>query len=196
VARREPRPPQRHQDGRLPLSATPSETVDRLADGPRVRRWPVVALVVVLVLVAAGGWAEGRRRAPAERSALEGCAQSAVGAASTAERRVAAITAYVVPALGTRDRGLDQSLRELIGREAGRGLVPVDAALADCRAVRIWWFNESHDEALDAYVAFLLAQRDRLDDLRRDGQASARGYTEVRRLGEQAAARLAAIDAG
>ncbi len=152
----------------------------------------MVALVVVLVLVAAAAWAEGRRRAPAERVALAACAARADAAAAQAERRVAAITSYVAPALGAKGPRLDQSLLELVSREARSSLAPVDAALAGCRATRIWWFNQSHEETLDAYVDFLVAQRDRLEDIQRDGHGSARGYTEVRRLGEQAAATLSA----
>jgi hypothetical protein len=164
--------------------------VDRLADGPEVRRWPVVALVVLLVLVAAGGWAEGRRRAPAERSALAACAARADAATSRAEGQVAATASYIAPAFVTAEPGLRESMRGLLSRAADKGVEPVEEALVRCRSVELWPFNRSHDEARDAYVTYLVAERDRLHAIVRDGSAYAQGYTEVQRLGDAAEARL------
>jgi hypothetical protein len=140
------------------------------------------------VLVAAVGWAEGRRRAPSERSAIAACARQGEEASARAEERVAAMTSYVLPALGTRDRQLDRSMLGLISGEARRGLARVEEALAACRAVSVWWFNQSHGEARAAYVTFLEAQRERLREVERDGYAFAAGYSEVRRLAEAAEA--------
>jgi hypothetical protein len=168
----------------------PAGAVDRLSDGPQISRWPVVALVVALVLVAAGGWAEGRRRAPAERAALTACAARADAATSYAERRVAATSSYIAPAFVTAEPALRESMRGLLSRAADRVVEPVEAALARCRSVGLWPFNRSHDETRDAYVTYLVAERDRLHAVVRDGSAYDQGYAEVQRLADAARARL------
>jgi hypothetical protein len=150
----------------------------------------VVALVVVLVLVAVGAWAEGRRRWPTERSALTACATRAEAATSHAERQVAATASYIAPAFVTAEPGLRESMRGLLSRAADKVVEPVEAALAGCRSVELWPFNRSHGEARDAYVTYLVAERDRLDAIVRDGSAYDQGYAEVQRLADEAAAAL------
>lgn len=155
-----------------------------------MRRWPVVALVVVLVMVAVGGWAEGRRRAPAERSALTACADRAHAVTSRAEVQVATTSSYVAPGFVTAEPGLRESLRGLLSRSAAEVVEPVEDALAGCRSVELWPFNRSHHDARDAHVAFLVAERDRLLAIVRDGSAFDQGYAEVQRLADEARASL------
>jgi hypothetical protein len=150
----------------------------------------VVALVVVLVVVAVGGWAEGRRRAPAERSALTGCAARADVVTSRAESQVAATTSYVAPAFVTAEPVLRESMRRLVSRTAGQALGPVERALDGCRSVEVWPFNRAHHDARDAYVTYLEAERDRLLAIVRDGAAFDNGYGEVQRLADAARAGL------
>jgi hypothetical protein len=147
----------------------------------------------VVALVAAGTWAEGRRRAPAERSALSACAVGADRAAVHAERQVATTASYVAPALASADASLRDSMLGLVSRSAELVVDRVEEALATCRSVEVWPFNRSHDETRDAYVAYLVAERDRLRLIARDGAAFHRGYAEVRRLAaaaEEASSRL------
>lgn len=141
----------------------------------------------MLVLVTAGIWAEGRQRAPVERSALTACATLADHVTSRAERQVAATASYVAPALGSAEPALRASMVGLVSRAARQVVGPVEEALAECRSVDVWPFNRSHDEARDAYVAYLVAERDRLRAIGRDGSAFDRGYAEVRRLADEAA---------
>jgi hypothetical protein len=150
----------------------------------------VVALVVVLVVVAVGGWAEGRRRAPAERSALTACAARADAVTARAESEVAATTSYVAPAFVTAEPVLRESMRRLVSRTAAQAVEPVEEALDGCRSVEVWAFNRSHHEARDAQVAYLRAERDRLLAIVRDGAAFDNGYGEVQRLADEASARL------
>jgi hypothetical protein len=150
----------------------------------------VVASVVVLVLVATGAWAEGHRRAPSERSALTACAERADAATSHAERQVAATASYIAPAFVTAEPGLRESMRGLLSRAADKVVEPVEEALAGCRSVELWPFNRSHDEVRDAYVAYLEAERDRLQAIVDEGSAFYQGYAEVQRLADAAEARL------
>jgi hypothetical protein len=150
----------------------------------------VVALVVVLVVVAVGGWAEGRRRAPAEWTALTACATRADEVTSRAESQVAATTSYVAPAFVRAEPALRESMRRLVSRTAGRAVEPVEEALAGCRAVEVWPFNRAHHEARDAQVAYLVAERDRLLAIVRDGAAFYNGYDEIQRLADEARASL------
>jgi hypothetical protein len=165
-------------------------TVDRLAEGPQVRRWPVVALVAVLVVVSVGAWAEGRRRAPAERSALTACAARADAVTSRAESLVAATSSYVAPVYVQADSAQRESMRGLISRAAAHVVEPVEEALAACRSVEVWPFNRSHFEARGAYVTYLVAERDRLHEIVRDGSAFEHGYAQVQRLAAAADATL------
>jgi hypothetical protein len=150
----------------------------------------VVTLVVVLVVVAVGGWAEGRRRAPAERSALTACAARADAVTSRAEEQVAATASYVAPAFVTAEPGLRESMRGLLSRSAARVVEPVEQGLAGCRDVELWPFNRSNHDARDAYVTYLEAERDRLLAIVRDGSAFDQGYGEVQELADEARAGL------
>jgi hypothetical protein len=165
-------------------------TVDRLAEGPQVRRWPVVALVAVLVVASAGAWAEGRRRAPAERSALTACAARADAVTSRAESQVAATSSYVAPVYVLADSARRESMRALVSRAAAGVVAPVEEALATCRSVEVWPFNRSHFDVRGAYVTYLVAERDRLEEIVRDGSAFEHGYAGIQRLAAAAEARL------
>ena len=150
----------------------------------------MVALVVALLVVAVGGWAEGRRRAPDERAALTACAARADAATSHAERQVAATASYIAPAFVNANPGLSESMRGLLSRAAANVVEPIEEALARCRSVELWPFNRPHDETRDAYVTYLVAERDRLHAIVDDGSAYGQGYAEVQRLADTARARL------
>jgi hypothetical protein len=143
-----------------------------------------------VLLVLAAGWAEGRRRAPGERSELVACAARADETTAAAERRLATTVTYLAPALGSHDDELHRSMLGLVSRTAGDVVGPVEEALARCREVGLWPFNRSHAAARDALVAWLTAERDRLRAVVRDGSAFDEGYAEVRRLADRAAAAL------
>ncbi len=147
-------------------------------------------LVTALVLVAAVGWAEGRRRAPDERAALAACAARADAVTSHAERQVAATASYIAPAFVNAKPGLSESMRGLLSRAAAEVVEPVEEALERCRSVELWPFNRSHDETRDAYLTYLAAERDRLQAIVDDGSSFGQGYAEVQRLADAARARL------
>jgi hypothetical protein len=153
-----------------------------------VRRRALVVATVVLLVAAGTGWAEGVRRAPAERAELTACRSAGDAAASEAEQRLSATASYVTPALGSESPDLRRSMLGLISEEAATRLPPVEAALRRCRDVRVWPTNRQRVQARDAYVAFLAAQADRLRAVAENGATVFEGYDEVRRLEAEAAA--------
>jgi hypothetical protein len=149
-----------------------------------------VILAVVLVLVVAAVWAEGRRRAPSERAALAACADRAERTVTQVERRLGATVTYLGPALGSFNDELRASMRGVVSRTAGDLVGSVEEALAQCLDVGIWPFHRANADVKEAHVAWLTAERDRLRAIAEEDAAFDDGYDEVRQLGREAAATL------
>ncbi len=156
------------------------------AGAPPSRWWRILgALAVVTLVLGLAAVAEGARRAPAERRAIDRCAEAATSAVDRAERRLALMVTYVTPALGASTPDVDAGLRRLVAAEAPAARAPVDQALGTCRGIDVWWLNAEHRGALVAYDALLVAQQERLRGVARGG-GFYDDYAEVRALRAEA----------
>ncbi len=166
------------------------EVLEGPSQHPR-HRWLVGLAVVALLVGAAAVWVEGVRRGPGERRALVACATAAEQATNRAERRLSTMANYVSPALGRGSPRLRETMLRLVADQADSLVGSLDAARASCAAVSVWPFNRSHHEARSAYVAFLDAERTRLQRIAADGSSIYDGYREVQAMADEAAALLA-----
>lgn len=148
----------------------------------------LLALVALALLTGALFWAEGLRRADAERDAVRRCGDGAAEAVGDAERRLALMAAYVSPVIGSTTTDVDTDLRQMIGDQAPLALPPVEAALETCQDLTIWPLHDETREARDGWVALLEAERARLQQLAEDGSGFASGFDEIKDLQEQAEA--------
>lgn len=169
-------PTEAHTGG---VTTTPDPDVLEVDGAPR-RTTRVLGIVVALVLVAGlAAWAEGVRRTPGERRAIDECATGAVDAVERAERRLGAMSSYVRPAFGNAPAEVDAGLLRLVAGQVPEAAPAVDQALAGCRDVDLWRFNTRHHEARDAWVAYLVAEQRRLRSIGRDGASYFSGFGVV-----------------
>lgn len=148
----------------------------------------VWVVAIVGTVVAALAWAEGVRRTPGEREALDGCASAATIAVAGTEVRLSAISSYIAPALGVGTDQLDSGLRRLVSDQARRARRGVVRALRVCRDVEVWILNAEHRQARAAYVSLLEAQQRHLGTVITDGRPYGPTYDEVVSRREEAEA--------
>lgn len=159
------------------------------ADVRPSRVLPVIGVLTAVALVVSGVvWVEGQRRGAEERRAIDHCARSATTAVERAERRLGAMASYVRPAFGTAPAEVDAGLMRLVAGQAPIASPAVDEALATCRDVDVWRFNSDHREARSAWIAFLVAERQRLTAVAADGGNYFTGFEKVSALREEATA--------
>jgi hypothetical protein len=172
------------------MPADPGPEPDVLEGGAIPRRTGrALGLLLALVLVAGlAAWAEGARRSPDERAAIDECATLAKNAVGRAESWLGAMASYVGPVRGTTTAEIDAGLMRMIAEQAPDARAPVDAALRTCRAVEVWPLNAEHRDARDAHVDLLAAEQRRLRAIEDDGRRYYTGFEEVDDLLTEAAA--------
>jgi len=173
------------------VSSQPAGTdAETLGYGPTPRSWRFRVTILALVAVLLGSWAVVAQRANSERNALSHCAQTATSTVDYVERRLAALAAYIAPAVSKVPPY--PGLGTILGDDATRERAGVSMALHDCRSVSVWWMHPSLRRARDAYVALMAAELRRLDRMIADGNTYYHGYHQIARLQRQAAHRLRA----
>ena len=148
---------------------------------PARHRRLALVLAAALVLLAAGGGTVHLLRVPAEREAVEACADGAVRAVERSEQRLAAVATYIAPRMGAGAR-LDESLLVLVEEEAAQLVGPVEEARSRCADIVLSPLSGGRREARSAYLVALDAQVDRLEQVGRDGIALFSGYGTVQEL--------------
>jgi hypothetical protein len=130
--------------------------VDELSVGSdRSRRWPVMALVVVLVLAAAVAVLDQRRR-EAELAALLGAARGAQQVLASFDLETSQMVTYGPPSLGERFPPGDRRDIDRLVRGAARAHIGELRAARDrvARTPLSRWHPELH-RARDTYLAYV-----------------------------------------
>lgn len=157
----------------------------------RRARWAAGLLVLVLGVA---GWLADTHQRQVELAALSGCATRAEAASADARARVAAMTAYVRPSLGTGlDRDVETGLYRLIADQAAKGEPAVRQALDRCRAVQLLPFHAALRRARTAYLVWLAAEVERLAATARDGGTAFGASSRSDRLHARAVDELATL---
>lgn len=173
-----------HPDGPDIVAADPRRL------GRRGRRALAVSLAAVVLIGAAGWYADGRRR-DHEFDQLVGCASKAEAARVAAERRVAAMASYVRPSLAVFDAP-DRQLYPLIAHEAAVGRPDVESAARGCADVHVLAIHEELSRARSDYLRYLRAESGRLADIEANGSHAFDDTDALQALRTSAFAALAA----
>jgi hypothetical protein len=158
--------------------------------GPRGRRALAVAVAAVVLIGAAGWYADGRRR-DHEFDQLVGCASKAEAARAAAERRITAMASYVRPSLAVFEAP-DRQLYPLIAHEAAVGRPDVESAARGCTNVHVLAIHGQLSRARSDYLRYLSAESGRLADIEADGSHGFDDTDALQALRTSAFAALAA----
>lgn len=171
----------------MPVDPGPDPDILEGAAIPRRTGRALGLLLALVLVVGVAAWAEGARRSPAERAAIDTCSTLATDAVERAEARLGAMASYVGPVRGTTTAEVDDGLMRMIADQAPDARAPVDAALRTCRGVDVWPLNAGHRDARDAHVALLAVEQRRLREIEDDGRRYYTGFAEVDALLAEAA---------
>jgi hypothetical protein len=128
--------------------------------------------VLLVVALAAGGLYLDRRSRQAEFVALTRCSQAGIAAAQDAEGWVSTMAEYVRPALAfVSSEHTREGLLEMVREAARSGLPGVQRAGDGCTRVAVHGWHADLRAARAAQVAYLAAERDRLETTAANGSA-------------------------
>ena len=176
-----------------------TDTVDRIgtpAQAPRSKRWIVL---LVAVLVPLGSFLVFDRHASAkERDALLSCVERAQAQVRHAQGVVRGVAEYASPQLSSPlvTRQVRVSLRQLVQKAAGDGVLPVMKARAKCSAVSMWRRHGHLRDARDRYVSYLSAAAANLSAVQADFNEYGEVDQHLFRTLEQARSALTAVLSG
>ncbi len=164
--------------------------------GRAPRRWPWVAVLVLVILAASVGWADGRARSD-QTAAVAAAASKAELDIRTADAKVASIRVYASPGLfapGDVRDGLMLLVRQTAAEQADV-LVETRATVAE---IGVWPWHENQRLARDAVVAYVDQWAEFLRQVALDDEALTMSRTPLTRAGESARQALGAAgdDAG
>lgn len=147
----------------------------------RTRRALVAVLVVVAVL-GAGAWLADTRVRDGDERAVAACRDAATQADVRASSVVGFMVQYVEPSLYAVPEGPRRDgLVALVADAASRALPSVRAALDRCRGTAVRWWHLDLADRRAAYVDYLDARVQRLEEVAADGHAY---YHDQPRLAE------------